>query len=477
MPQAGDKGGGRKVSDSQKKTVAIQIGATSLADEGIPEVLDILQETARVNTLFFASYTFDRGTGGRQIEGHPFPDHGIQEYDLDFRGGNFAKANPKFYQGTFLHDFRAPDFGDRDFLEEIIPQAKYRNMKTFCWINENPYAPIPKHVPNFSKVLEVDCYGIPTTTPCFNNPDYHNFHLSLVEDYCKSYDMDGIAWSSERQGPLGNMIGGGWSHKGIGCFCEHCRALAKERGINWSRAIAGYRALDDFFTKARKDRRPNDGYFITFWRLLLQYPEILAWEKLWTDGLLDMQKAIYGAVKAIDHSMRVGWHVMHLLSFSPLYRAEQDYDDLRRFSDFIKIATYKNCAGPRFAFFVRNLCETILKDVAPSALLDPMYRILGVDEANLASLPKVGFSAEYLRRETARAVRGAGGNVEIWSGIDIDIPTEADEKRTEPGDVKESIVAAFAGGASGVVLSRKYSEMGLANLAAVGEALDKLIVV
>jgi len=64
-----------------------------------------------------------------------------------------------------------------------------------------------------------------------------------------------------------------------------------------------------------------------------------------------------------------------------------------------------------------------------------------------------------------------GGAVKIWPGIDIDIPTGANEKKTQPEDVRESVRAALGAGADGVLLSRKYSEMRLANLRAAGEAV------
>jgi len=60
--------------------------------------------------------------------------------------------------------------------------------------------------------------------------------------------------------------------------------------------------------------------------------------------------------------------------------------------------------------------------------------------------------------------------VNIWPGIDIDIPTGAEEKKTQPDDVREAVRAAIRAGAQGVVLSRKYSEMRLANLRAAGDA-------
>ncbi len=69
---------------SSPKMIGIQVGAVSFVDEGTEKVLDVLQERGGVNTLFLAVFTYGRGIAGRQIPGQPLPDHGKQEYDLNF---------------------------------------------------------------------------------------------------------------------------------------------------------------------------------------------------------------------------------------------------------------------------------------------------------------------------------------------------------------------------------------------------------
>jgi hypothetical protein len=64
----------------------------------------------------------------------------------------------------------------------------------------------------------------------------------------------------------------------------------------------------------------------------------------------------------------------------------------------------------------------------------------------------------------------AGPNLKIWPGIDVDIPTAATSKKTQPSDVYEAVKAAFAG----VLLSRKYSEMRLDNIRGAGQAIREL---
>ena len=62
----------------------------------------------------------------------------------------------------------------------------------------------------------------------------------------------------------------------------------------------------------------------------------------------------------------------------------------------------------------------------------------------------------------------------MWPGIDLDVPTEASHSKSNPTGVHSAVLAAFQGGADGVILSRKYSEMKLANLAGAGDAVKEL---
>lgn len=287
-------------SQKNKKLIAIQVGAVSFVDEGVDKVLDIFQERGRINALMLAVFTYGRGIAGRQVPGQPLPDHGAQEYDTQaFHGGSYSALHPEYYSKTIFKNLRAPDVGNFDLLAAVVPKAKARGMQSYCWF-EDVYN--PRLIANFEQVAEVDIYGRRTGQACLNNPDVRQFLNSLVEDYIKSHEIDGIMWGSERQGPLNNAIGsrhGGFNGSStLTCFCEHCRAKGRERGVNVERAREGLIELDKFARASHAGARPSDGYFVTFWRLLLNYPEILAWEKLWTDSKDEIYGEIYGTAKA-----------------------------------------------------------------------------------------------------------------------------------------------------------------------------------
>src|SRR5262249_22378174 len=383
---------------------------------------------------------------------------------------------PQYYKNTVLKETRAPDHGSLDILAEVLPAAKKRGMKVICWLEDV----FRSDLPNIEKLQERDLYGRNAETLCVNNPQYRNFLTGLVEDYARSYDIDGIMWGSERQGALCDSIAA--THDvppvdpgRVTCFCEFCQAKARQRGVNPERARQGFLELEKFVRAARSGQRPVDGYYVQFWRLLLQYPELAAWEMLWTDSLRATYAAIYTTVKTAKPGVPVGWHIWHNNSFNPIYRAEQDLKELAKYSDFIKVVMYNNCGGERLKLYVDNIAQTVYRDWSKQGLLDFNYAVMNLKEGSYAEIPHTGLSADYVLRETKRAQAGVEGTKTlIWPGIDIDIPTEAGNSKCTPQSVKAAVTAALQAGAPGVLLSRKYSEMGLANLSGAGDAIREL---
>jgi hypothetical protein len=456
-----------------KKFVAMQIGARSFVDEGVDKCLDTLQEKGGVNVLMATVFTYGTGLAGRQVHGEPLPDHGVQEYDR-VHGGSFTKVHPEFYAESVIKDIRAPELGEFDILADVIPKAKAKGMQTYALFEE---AYNPRLMPNFEKVAEVDVYGNPGRSTCFNNPYARSFISSMVSDWITNNDLDGLMWESERQGPLNNALGAHFGaissrRSNINCFCEHCIHKAKDVGIDGQRARQGYIALDHWVSRTLSQPRVADGTFVSLWRVFLEYPEILAWERFWYTSQEEMYGVIYGTAKAINPKVQVGWHIMHLVTMSPFYSADTNYARLVHVSDYLKPSPYNNCAGPRLAQYIRNVQSTVFRDMTPEQVLDMHYKFFGLEgEPSLDKLPTAGLSGESVGMETKRAMADVEGAIPIYPGIDIDIPTGLNEKRTQPSDVKAATLAALKAGAPGVVLSRKYAEMKLTNVAGAGDAL------
>jgi hypothetical protein len=458
----------------RKNFVAIQVKPYAWVDEGVDQLLDNLQQKGAVNTVW--AYTYDFSEARMKPDGAiPLPDHG-RAGEPHFVGGAFYDYDPKYFRNTILKDFRSPDYGKFNVIRDVAPKVKARGMDFFCWDYNNAFPIMNRSVSNLSQVAEIDIYGRRTTSPCFNHPDYRAHLIGKIESCLSGYasEVDGFAWGCERMGPLQNAIGGTWSTRGLTCFCEHCRAKARERDISVDRARRGYRQIDEFLAAAAGEHHPSDGYFVTFWRLLTEYPEILSWEKLWTDSYHEIRSELYGIAKAIAPEKPFGFHIMQNMTFSPFYRAEEDYSRTKDYSDYLKLATYNNAGGPRMAAYMDRLSATVFHDAKPQDFLNFYYKIMNYQEPPYEQLPQSGLSADYVARETRRAIAGVGGQVKIYPGIDIDVPTKRTDKRTKPDDVRQSVRAAFDAAADGVVLSREYVEMWLANLSAAGETLREI---
>ena len=460
-----------KGSKQNEKSIGIQIDAYSFMDEGTEKVLDILQEKGAINTLCLSTFSYDRGISGRQIPGRPFPDHGVQESDEKiFHGGNYATPHPEYYKNTILKNMRAPDFGKLDILAEVLPAAKKRGMKVFCSVLDG--FNYPDDVPGVKDLAEIDLQGNKAGAMCFYQPDVREFWKGLVTDLCKSYDIDGILLFNERGGPLLNSLGASHNQSiassGVTCFCEHHQKAAKEMGIDYQRARQGYLKLDKFVQSSLHGNRPSDGYYVEFARIMIEFPEINAWNKLFDFGKNQVLTDVRTAVKSVNEKLQVGFHIEHVNSFNPLYRASRSYADLASKADFLKVVVYNNAGGERYASFIRNAGSIVFRDVPLDELMKFNNHLLNyANEADLENLSDAGLSSDYVYRETQRALAGVEGKCRILPGIEIGIGSRI----ATPEETYSATLAALKAGAQGVILSRKYSEMQLANLAAAGKAV------
>ena len=102
------------------------------------------------------------------------------------------------------------------------------------------------------------------------------------------------------------------------------------------------------------------------------------------------------------------------------------------------------------------------------------YDVFGYDkniEPKLGELLQKGFSPDYVFRETKHSLASANGKTKIYTGIGFDVPGSPPD---DPETVYEATRKAFDAGANGIVISREYEEMRVANLKAVGRAVRSL---
>lgn len=469
------------MAEPKGKFVGVQISPISFIDEGVEPLLDMLVNRFGINVLLIGTISWLGLKVGRRIswELEGFPDHGVQKpYALN--GGSYIRYHPEYYQNTFLRNFQAsdPELADKDILEMVIPAARKRGMQIYPEVME-PLFKYAGHgsannvfIPNLPQVLEVDLFNRISQEPCINHPAYRAWWHSIIEDYCRNYDIDGVMWCNERRSPLDNVLAGFAPN----CFCQHCRREAVERGIDVERVKSAYQALYDYVQKARGGGEFVDGALIEFLRVLYENPEIMLWERYWVERNKDMDRELYGIVKWCNPDLKFGLNVWNRNHFNPLRKAQWPWDEMAGFSDWVKPITYQHQSGLIYVNEMTNLHKSVLRDLTPQELTPILYKVLGLQEAPWDELVQKGMDPDtYVYGQCADAVRGVNGKVDVYMGIGVDAPRSRKEQAVcTPDIVRRSVLATYRAGGKGVVYSPSYAGMSLANLDGGAQALKEL---
>jgi hypothetical protein len=451
-----------------KPFVGIQMGPHTMLDEGIERTLDLVQKTAAVDVVMPYSHgyngAFVKPLRSRANHGVPLTNNAGRKFPLVW-----VRTHDRYYRNTSLRHQVVDDtfaLHDRDLFAEAAEPIRKRGMKLYARVLEAG----GRTIANFSKVVTRDIDGQPTGTACWNHPEYIAFWADTMDDLFRSYDLDGIQWGAERQGPLMNIVSP-WDSRPPTCFCEFCVARGKRQGIDPERARTGFRHLWEL---AQGKRAPSpDGVFASYLRVVMRYPEALSWEYQYRLAREEIGAAMYARVKSVKPDAEVGWHVDHQpSSWDMVYRAEMSYEEMAPHADFIKPIVYHAVLGPRIRdWYLPRFKQTFLAEVSLETSLELYYDLFGYDaskEPTLDELSRKGFSPDYVFREVRRSVASANGRTKIYAGVGFDVPGSP---RDTPESVYLATRKALEAGASGVVASREYEEMRIENLEAFGRAV------
>jgi hypothetical protein len=294
-----------------------------------------------------------------------------------------------------------------------------------------------------------------------------------------TYPIAGFMWGYERCGPLSTMLATPEWLDDVGfCFCSHCIRVGTSAGLDPARVRKGFETLHTFLSPIKQAGTiPNvrDGIAITVLRIFMQYPEMLAWERLYYQSRERLARAMNDTVHRTRPGARFGRHVWQMMSFDPIYRAAYDYAEIAEHHDFIKAVVYHPPGATRMHTWALNaLGRGALREVPEPRLVQLLYDVMNYDNEREPGAPASrasGFSTDYVYRETRRAVEAADGKADVLAGIGIDIFGRPES--SSPKQIERAVDAAFRAGAQGLLVSREYDEMRLSSLDAVGEAVRR----
>ncbi len=436
-----------------------------LYEKGIADTLDAMQERSGINTVMTFSH-----------------DHVFRQYEKNFEAKKDPNDNPltsvwvkthaKYYEDPKLMG-RNPDekYDGVDVLDDLWKEAEPRGMKVYARILE-PYV-VTGAIPGFENWREVDANGEETNHVCFNHPGYIRYWESVTEDLIKSHPyLHGFKFGQERGGPLFSAFGK--NHPGK-CFCEYCRKKAEKQKLDPEEARKGLLEIQDYVQNIREGNRPVDGNFVTFMRHLMNYPEVLAWEKFWMDSREDQRRRMYKQIKSIRDSVQVGWHIDHGMTWDLITRASWDYAEMGPYSDWLSVAVYFDSMGRRsMNHYNKNYREIFFGD-ATEDISYPMYlSMLGYDpktEPPLEAHEKhdTSFTDDYVYRECRRAVKAVNGTAMVYSRPGFDMPGYDCNVQAE--EVYKSVIASLKAGVDGLWVGREWDELKPENARAFGKAI------
>ena len=452
----------------RKWFVAVQVNATSLLDEGVDRVLDIFQDTAAANVVMLSVHGFNPEVIDRPAT---HSGHGLKG-PHGSAGGTFAIPNPEHYRGLPLGDARVKErlFEGFDALAETQRAAKERGMSIHLYILESAITGgHQRTVAGWPRLLEIDVLGRRSSLPCINNPVYRDWKLALVEDLYKSYEFNGLLWGVERWGPLHGALTGGVPS----CFCSHCESVAREAGLDWTRTVSGYRALGQAMEAWQGGQPGTQTTFVEFLRIVLACPEILAWEKLWTERYLSLHREIFGVAKWLGPERAFGLGLWHYYFINPLLRAEWDLKEFARSADYIRPILYHVPEGTRIKHFLEALGEGAFRAFTKDGLLEAFSRMLDMGLPSYREVVSRGLPADFVAAGVDIVRRDVGPGMPIYAGIGLDVRQQGLRRAMRPKDATAAVTAAVLAGADGVVASRNYAEMRIDNLKAFGNAVRR----
>jgi hypothetical protein len=451
--------------DQKQMLIGTPVLPVYLYEKGIPEALREMQEIAAINTVMTFSHTFQ-----------------FRQYRKDFTpltNGDgkeitdvFVKTNPDYYQRKEWQG-KIPDakYADRDILDELSEAAKPLGMKVYSRILE-PYV-ITGAIPGFEDFAEINTDGETSKNVCFNHPGYIGYWHSVIEDLIRSHPhLNGFKFGQERGGPIMGSLGG----EKATCFCKHCIALAKSRGINTGGAREGMKALQQFGIGVMKNGEvPRDGFFVSFFRIISQYPDLLSWEKLWMDSREEQRKRMYKQIKAINPLVEVGWHIDHGMTWDLITRTFNDYSTMGPYSDWLSIAVYFDSIGRRSRNHYEKFYQKLLFGDASPQYSYPMYlSMLGLDPEKEPALEEhqkkdTPFSSEYVYNECLRAVKTVNKTAKIYARPGFDMPGY--NCNISYQQVYDAVTRALDAGVDGLWCGREWNEIKPENAKAFGDAV------
>ena len=291
--------------------VASSLYPWDLLDEGVEPILDVLERDTLTNSVYLVALMHDEK---RPLTDFYYPHNPRRKVYWTEDSRAYWTPDPAAYADSRIKPRVSGDaeLSGTDWLQVLIDAARRRGMTTgaelsHTWLDKQRMAG------ELADCVQRDVFGRPLEGhACFNHPDVVAYGRALYGDLAGHYDLDFIqtcviGFHPGRHQPWTVLAGGEAENvAGIttgGCFCEHCRAAAEGRGIDWDAMVERLRWLaeghNDYHHRQAFELRLLRAAYVSAAALLTEVPELYTFLKFRTDSLTSFCRTLYHSVHAI----------------------------------------------------------------------------------------------------------------------------------------------------------------------------------
>jgi len=396
--------------------------AWDLADEGIERILDNLQEMTLCNSVYLIAVMHHEK---RPLTDYFYPHNPIRKTYCPEDSRAYFNPDQKYY-GRIKPLASERDFlKGTDWLQILVDSARKRGMKTGAELSHT-LLDDERAQKDFPDCIQQDIYGNRLgKLLCFNNKDAREYVISLFSDIANNYDVDyiqtclipfhsGRGSSHDAMRMLGTTLGG--------CFCDSCRNVAYEQGIDFDRIKSTIRSVADSITRPTLEQSHVNSLLLASntsdTAVLMELPELFQWLLFRRDSLTQFFKDIHNSIHAIKPNidLRLNAYISSNQELSGL-----DLRALKPHLDSVRSSDYSEQSG------------------------------------NMAQL-------EYKRRWLLSVRRAIGDDMRFLSAIGV-------RPKATPEIIRQGVVVSAQCGADGITMGH-YDGAPFSNLRAIKEGLE-----
>lgn len=325
----------------------------------------------------------------------------------------------------------------------------------------------------YPETAVVDVLGNRSTLrTCQSNPDVLAYTLATIRDILENYhtlfglEFDGLYIDMHQR--MTNRRGQPPAFYPLhhiapeSCFCEHCRRIAKEEGVDMERIEKTVKES----TKLSMEPSTKVFYdiFDTFRgqydmvRYLLRRPELMEWLNLRCVIAERAFKEVHETIKAVDPKFI---NSQDMLPPTWSWSLAQDYARHKPYSDQFKIIFFNKRTGSYEVNPLITIKDNV-PDVPDEDIMEIFKRLVGYEgPTSFTAFSQQGFPPVNVYYELKKARDEVGPNHTLIAGIVGDAPVT-------PDDVEAAITMAAKGGANGFILHTWYGGATPSNYSAFG---------